>query len=255
VLLEDRFVEDRVSNRLARARSLSRHVSLLVVAALVATGCGRTTTLSGCIQVNTPAGDLKRAAGAVVIAGAIPGAFEKEWHALLTAFRQQYHGARATYEHAQQRHRAARVAERTASNALRQAVKNPALDRYTVQEDGESGVRLWTNQQPPASVWHAAQARSDAWQGVEDAGRRLNGVIDLHLSRAVDTIKKHHTDWVLADARGCYRLAVPVQRVYVLANHGDRYWFRELAVPRGPVKLDLSPADEGWPFSDVTRPG
>jgi hypothetical protein len=244
-----------VSKRLARARWLSRHVSLLVVAAVVLAGCGRTTTLSGCIQVNTPTGEVKRAAGAVVIAGAIPGAFEHEWHALLTAFRQQYHGARATYEQAQRQHGAARAAERTAVNALRQVVKHPALDRYTVQEDGESGVRLWTNQQPPPSVWNAAQGRANAWRTVEDAGRRLNGVIDVHLSRAVDTIKKHHTDWVLADARGCYRLAVPVQRVYVLANHGDRYWFRELGAPSGPVKLDLSPANEGWPFSDVSRPG
>lgn len=230
-------------------------VSLLALAVTVLAACARSTTLSGCIVIETPAGESRPAAGTVVMIVAGSEAFEREWQAVERAFRADYQRARATYDEVRARYRAARSAEQHASTAYALALKVPPFQRYTVHEDETSGVRLWTNQDPPPAVWAAARAKSDGSQALADAAGRLNALIDLHLGRVVHMVTTGHTRLILADAGGCYSTRVAVGRVYVFANHADRYWFRQLDARPVPARVDFSPANAGWPSADIVRPG
>jgi hypothetical protein len=230
-------------------------VSLLVLLIGVLGACARSTTLSGCVVIETAAGESKPAAGTVVMIVAGSDAFEREWHAVEQGFRYEYERARATYDQARTRYRAARSAEQHASRAYALALRVPPFQRYVVREDEQSGVRLWTNQDPPPPVWAAARAKSDGSQALADAARQLNALIDLHLGRVVHMVTTRYTRLMLADAGGCYSARVPVGRVYVFANHADRYWFRQLDARSTPAQLDFSPANAGWPSADIVRPG
>jgi hypothetical protein len=244
----------RPPSRTPAAQALGR-VCLLALAALVPVACARTTTLSGCIVTSTPAGDQKPAAGALVMVVAGSDEFEQTWRALVDGFRADYGRTRAAYEQARAAERAARIAERHASRALARASRSAPSERYTLQEDPETGTRLWTNQQPPPPLWPAAQARRDASRRVADAGAQLNALIDLHLARAVEAFKTHHTRALRADAAGCFSIQVAAGTAYVFANDADRYWFREIDARGAPKRLDLRPANSGWPFVAAARAG
>ena len=225
---------------------------LLLAAVLALTACTRTTSLTGCIVGSTPAGELSVGADAVVLVVPASQSFEAEWQGIVAAFREEYDAASASYGDARSRYRAARAAEQTAVRAQRQVLKtSPAR----VHEDATTGARVWSNQTPP-SVYHVAQNRSQATGVMTQAGRRLNGVIDTHLAGAIVALKKHQSGAARTDARGCYVVSgVPMQRVYVFANHGDRYWLREVDAARKPASVDFTPDRSGWPFAAVVRPG
>ncbi|MBI1737191.1 MAG: hypothetical protein HYR51_18630 [Candidatus Rokubacteria bacterium] len=170
-------------------------------------------------------------------------AFEAEWRRILTAFRDEY---------ARSRYGAARNAEQTALRAQRHALKAAPT---RVHEDASTGARVWSNQTPP-SVWDVAQTRADAARAMTEAGRRLNGVIDMHVAAAIAAIDTHHSGTTRTDGRGCYvATGVPVEKVYVFVNHGDRYWLREVDGARPPATVDFTPDRSGWPFAGVVRPG
>lgn len=216
-------------------------------AVLALTACTPTTTLTGCISTQTPGGDRKPGADAVVMV--IPGSsdFEREWQANVVSFVEEYRTTRGAYDDARARYRAARAAEQSALKAQRRA---PVA---RVHEDA-AGTRVWSNQTPP-SVWQVANARSDAARGVAEAGRRLNGVIDRHITSAIATIDRHQTGRTRTDARGCYVLTgVPSGTVYLLANYGDRYWFSSVDT-RSSTTVDFVPDRSGWPFVDAMRSG
>jgi hypothetical protein len=225
---------------------------LLVAALVVLTACTRTASLSGCIVGSTPAGEMTVGADAVVIVVPASEPFEAEWQRLVTSFREEYDSARTRYGDTRARYRAARTTEQSARSAQQRASRTPPV---SVREDPVTGARVWSNQTPP-SVWHAAQARSEAGGAMTEAGRRLNGVIEMHLAGAIAALEKHQVRTIRTDARGCYAMTgMPRERLYVFANHGDRYWFREVDATRTPVTADFTPDRSGWPFAAVVRPG
>jgi hypothetical protein len=240
-------------------RSLARAVRFAVVAIVLA-GCGlvRTTSLSGCITTKNLAGEDVRAAGAVVMLVPASETFDHEWQELVAEFRDAYRAAYGEFKQARRLEHEARLGEQAAFAAYRGAVRARPGDRYTVREE-ESGVRVLSNQQPPGEIWDAVHAHYDASRKVADAARRVNFVIELHLSRAVGMIKKHHTEVASTDQAGCYTLGgVPLERVYVLANHGDRYWFRSVNAATMRDRVQFSPGESawpGWPFTSVSRAG
>lgn len=235
-------------------RSVKGVPLLLGVAALLS-ACGR-TTIDGCVHVTGPRGEQQRASGATVMLIPASKEFDEDWQAVVQAFREDYERAHATYERALSRYRSAQITERRTFTTQREAAKTPALERYTVYQDSESGARVWSNQQPPPGAWLAASDRAEASRGVAESERRLNAARNAHLGRAVSVINKHSTASVSADLKGCYTISsVPIQRVYVFANHGERYWLREVGLRNAPERVDFWPGKGEWVFSERGRSG
>lgn len=235
----------------AVARQACVNRVLLVAGLLTLTACTRTTTVSGCLVSGTTDAP-KPAVDAVMIVVPASEAFDTEWQRILTTFRDEYAAARAAYVDARSRYGAARNAEQTALKAQRQALKTSPT---RVRTDAATGARVWSNQTPP-SVVEFAQARADAARAMTEAGRRLNGVIDMQIAAAIAAVDTHHSGTARTDARGCYSVTgVPLGRVYVFANHGDRYWFGEVDASGGPARVDFTPDRSGWPFAGIVRPG
>jgi hypothetical protein len=213
---------------------------LVMAGVLVLAACSRSGTIFGDIFVQTPSGDVKRAARIEVRAVPSTKAFEREWAIAIAAFQ-------AELEPVLQRQKAAAS---SAEEAKLEWDKALAARNATVSR----GIRRNRSRGPSPRVqelWKQMRAADDA---LFQAKKRVWEVAVKHGTLGEALLDRHKAQQVQTDADGHYVLpGLPAGKVHLYAQFvvGSQTftWFRPVQVRRGAQQVDLTQANSGgWPF-------
>jgi hypothetical protein len=207
---------------------------------LLLAACSRSGTIFGDIFVQTPAGDLKRAARLEVRAVPSTRAFESEWATAIAAYQAELDPALQAQKAAAS---SAEDAKLEWDKAL--AARGAALSR--------AGRRNWSRGSSPRvqELWRQMRAAENA---LFQAKKRVWEIAARHGVLGESLLDRHKAQQVQTDADGHYVLpGLPAGKVHVYAQFvvGSQTftWFRPVQVRRGALRVDLTQANSGgWPF-------
>jgi len=213
---------------------------LVMAGVLVLAACSRSGAIFGDIFVQTPSGDVKRAARIEVRAVPSIRAFESEWATAIAAFQAELDPALHAQKAAASSAEDAKL-EWDKALAARGAALSRASRRDRSRGPSPRVQELWRQMRAAENVLF--QAKKRVWEVAVKHGVLGESLLDKHKAQQVQT-----------DADGHYVLpGLPAGKVYLYARFvvGSQTftWFRPVQVRRGAQQVDLIQANSGgWPF-------